>query len=263
MIQRPKSFLQPAPNHANPTIVTRGGLGVMNTSTVPKPATTPTTFPHANQYTKTQTTPPPLLQLGNAAHSPLATILYARDNNAPDLSTLMLLGVLFLLVGILSYALRTYLYTYHPPHVPPSVASPASSPHGWRGQRLLDKSEGEGDYYGWPWYPSQGLSTIHTPNPSSSHYFIPPPPPPPPPHPQRRKPSSVLKKAPPPPHPPHPQPPPPPPTPTPRHNRFGRSRHQPPLTPPSKNPIHKPVRSESHPYPISFRCPFFLCPCCP
>lgn len=55
----------------------------------------------------------------------------------PDRTTLILLGLLFLLVGVLSYALHKCLYFYFPPRVCRSVREEGSgSRRGWRGQHV-------------------------------------------------------------------------------------------------------------------------------
>lgn len=85
----------------------------------------------------------------------------------PDHLTLLLLGLVFLVMGLLSYALHSCLHIYFPPHVLPCVES-SSFLHGWRGQRVprgsdfLDRDEREGDDYGWPssgYCSDQGRST--------------------------------------------------------------------------------------------------------
>lgn len=55
----------------------------------------------------------------------------------PDRKTLILLGLLFLLVGVLSYALHKCLYYYFPPRVCRCVGKEGSrSRRGWRGQHV-------------------------------------------------------------------------------------------------------------------------------
>ncbi|MCJ1464867.1 hypothetical protein MMC07_003482 [Pseudocyphellaria aurata] len=123
-----------------------------------------------------------------------------RPNPPPDRITFLLLGLLFLIVGILSYILRRFLYKHYPPHILPCAVSP-SSLHGWRGSDFPDHGErDEGDEYGWPsTYYSNHSGSTHSDR-TSDHF---------------KTPHSIRSSSTPPPQQPH--------------NENGRKLHKPPM----------------------------------